>query len=117
MFVPEIPDSAVLFVVNKNYDPKDTDPDALYKAVRYAWHLDPERVEYADYILPVYRQTIKGAFVAHRWTLVNPEVPRRFRRYAFDGEEAPPEVFEAYEGMPLPEILKRGRNPVKYANC
>lgn len=118
MIVPEIPHSAVLFVINKNYDPDDSDPEATYKATRYAWHLDPDRVKFAEYVLAVYKQTIIDVFVPEEWVLVTPETPKNRRRYAFNGKDAPDEIFQFYSGMPLPETLKtRSRNPVKYANC
>ena len=110
MDVPEIPDSAVLLTVDKNYR---TSGD-YYESARYAWRARKERLESADYIFAVTDEIIREVFVANKWYHVE------HGRCAFDGDIASQDVRDFYIGTPVPDRLRRkkgARNPVRYANC
>ena len=40
---------------------------SLYEAVRWAWRIDPERAEEADYVIAVVKRICKGVFAVQRW--------------------------------------------------
>ena len=64
----------------------------LYKQTRFAWRVNRQRVEAADYVLSVIRGVVKGAWVADFW---KPATTENFpslsyeepSRHAFSGRE------------------------------
>jgi uncharacterized protein len=75
----------------------------LYDSTRYAWAATMDRANAVDYVLPVARGLIKGAFIAQQWLAATPGnfpgFPRvEGRRVGFVGVEAPPEIVACYRG-------------------
>lgn len=93
----------------------------LYEATRFAWRLDVRKAQQADYVLPVVKGVIKGAYVAEQWLSASEDnFPGKMPmsgRWGFVGREAPAGVVEHYLQKRLPaEMMKRGAaNPVRYA--
>ena len=84
---------------------------SLYEATRYAWRVNVTRVEAVDFILPVVKGIIRGAFVADRWL---PATANNFPghepipgRWGFEGHEAPTEVVQLYRQKRVPEELRK----------
>ena len=94
---------------------------SLYEATRYAWRVNEARIAAVEYILPVVKGIIRGAFVADRWLPATEEnFPGREPlpgRWGFEGREAPAEVVQLYRQKRVPDALrKKGAvSPVKYA--
>jgi len=90
-------------------------------AVRYAWKVNIEKAEKAEYILGVERGIIKGVFEAIKWLpalkesfpLLPEDMPARA---GFIGREAPESIKQLYLNTRVPsEYRKKGAaNPVKY---
>jgi uncharacterized protein len=93
---------------------------SIYDAVRYAWVLDRERAERAEFVLAHVQGLVKGAFKAKRWMEASkenfPAFEPRIGRWGFEGEEADIAVSKQYVGKRVPdEYRKRGTaNPVRY---
>lgn len=93
----------------------------IYEAVRFAWKLDVERAQKAEYVLALEKGIIVGIFKPLQWHLARKQYFPEFeihtnKRYGFIGEEAENEIQKLYLRKRIPEeYRKRGAsNPVKY---
>lgn len=106
---------AVLITVNRS-----AVEISLYEAVRYAWKISKSKAEQAEFILPIVRGLIVGAFVADAWVeATTKNFPGREDwpgRRGFIGHEAPKEIQSQYVRKRVPdEYRKKGAsNPIKY---
>jgi uncharacterized protein len=87
----------------------------LLDATRYAWKARMENAEQVQYVLPVAKGIIQGAFVADRWMYATPDNFPGFpladpTRVGFEGEEAPAEIVSLYRG----KRVAWGRYAFKY---
>ena len=99
-----------------------TERGSAYEAVRYAWKLDPNKAQTADFVLASRQGLIIGAFVANKWMAATPQnFPMtslvRKGRWGFEGDEAPKEIQDLYLGKRIPDDMRKkgAANPVKYA--
>ncbi len=100
--------------INNTYEEQET-----YEAVRFAWHVNKEKAEQAQYVLAMYRERCVGVFRPIEWLPATednfpnrPEYPEG--RYGFVGQVADKEIMDKYKGKCLPEGFKMERNPVRY---
>lgn len=106
-----------IIMINVN----DAEQRELYNATRYAWKLNKDKAEEAEYVLAVCKGLIRGVFKPNKWLDATPEnfPGRELRpgRSGFEGEVAPPEICEMYLRKKVPdEYRKRGAaNPIKYS--
>lgn len=97
-----------------------TEKSSAYEAVRYAWKLDPEKAQKAEFILAAKQGLIVGVFVAEKWLEATPKnfpgTTERPGRWGFTGDEAPEEITKLYMRRRVPDSMrKRGAaNPVRY---
>ena len=91
----------------------------VYDAVRYAWRISKSRAEKVKYVLAVERGLVVGVFVADGWmeaTKANfPNEEGEPNRYGFEGEEAPDNIKNLFQGKRLPDNM-RGRSPIRYSS-
>lgn len=111
-----------LVVINVNRFETSGDEE-LYKQTRFAWRVNRQRVEAADYVLSVIRGVVKGAWVADFW---KPATTENFpnlsyeepSRHAFSGRRAPDGIWNLYVGTRGKQVaingLRHVQNPVRY---
>ena len=106
----------VMITINNSIQETD-----IYNATRYAWRLNKDRANQADYILAVSKGIIKSVFTAQEWKEATKENFPEFNRdepnrYGFVGEKALPEIQQLYINKRIPaEYTKKGAsNPIKY---
>jgi hypothetical protein len=94
---------------------------SIYDATRFAWKLDMERAEKAEYILAVEKGIIVGVFEAEYWKRARKQYFPEFsnhtnKRYGFIGNEAKDEIIELYVNKKVPESFRKkgASNPIKY---
>jgi len=112
----EFKHKVLMIVINKSNTQK-----SMYNATRFAWKVDKEKAEQAEYVLAVVQGMIRGVFIANNWKdasinnfpEMNEDCPDR---YAFVGVEANQSIKELYVGKRVPtEYRKKGAsNPIKY---
>ena len=99
--------------VNHTFDQK-----GAYDAVRYAWKLDVDKAEEADYVLAEQHGLVVGVFIAYKWmeaTKENfPNEEGEPDRYGFEGEEASDDIKELFLGKRLPKD-KGDASPIHYS--
>lgn len=107
----------IMISINSSVNDKD-----IYDAVRFAWKLDPQRAEKAEYVLAVEKGLIVGVFTAHNWYLAVKQYFPEFtnhtdKRFGFIGHQANKEIQDLYLRKRIPEeYRKRGAsNPIKYS--
>lgn len=109
--------NVAMIIINKSFEER-----TAYDAARYAWRVNPEIVNQADYILAVAYGEIVGVFIADQWksaTLENfPEYPTVAAegRFGFVGRDAPKEIIDLYIGKRISsDYRKKGAsNPIRY---
>jgi hypothetical protein len=94
---------------------------SVYDATRFAWRIDKNKAEKADYVLSVEKGIVVGVFKVHEWRLARknhfPEFSAHTNsRYGFVGEEAEPQIQKKYLRKRIPsDFRKKGAaNPIKY---
>ena len=107
----------IMITINKSVSHK-----SIYDATCYAWKVDKNKVNRADYVLSVKQGIIVGAFVADEWKVASKDnFPEFFedrpKRYAFVGHEADDEIIKLYLRKRVPnKYRKKGAaNPIKYS--
>lgn len=93
----------------------------IYDATRFAWRIDKNKAEKADYILSVEKGIVVGVFKAFEWKRARKNYFPEFtmhtnERYGFIGEDAELETQKIYMRKRIPsEYRKKGAsNPIKY---
>jgi len=122
-------DKLLLININslKSMNADDPERQQIYKQVRFAWRLNKQKANKADYVLAVVRGVVVGAFVVDEkgWRIairdIFPDKPfDEPARSAFAGEVAPPEIWEKYVGKRGKRIvnpnMRHVQNPVRYWN-
>ncbi|WP_179381271.1 LEM-3-like GIY-YIG domain-containing protein [Jannaschia marina] len=116
-----------LVLININHIEEPTDRDAIYEQVRFAWRINKERAEDADYVLAVVRGVVIGAFVAEKWlpatrenfgSRAAPPASEMPNRKGFVGQPAPDDIWDLYVGQNGKRIeieaMKHIQNPIRY---
>mgnify|MGYP001045471737 CR=1 FL=1 len=100
----------------------------IFDLVRYCWGLNRVRAETVEYVLAIDRGVVVGVFKPLNWV---PAYAAEFpdisgiidepHRLAFQGERAPPDIWDFYVGQDgkrlSPEDLPPARQPCRYINC
>lgn len=107
----------LLISVNRSSSEKE-----MYEAVRFSWRLSMNRVRDVDYVLAAVRGVIQGVYIPKEWLPATKEnFPGRSEhpsRFAFNGIEAPNEIWKKFVGRRIPEEFSFGvGNPIRYVNC
>lgn len=94
---------------------------SLYEAVRFSWKTDLKRAKSADYVFAVIRGVIRGVYIADEWLSATsenfPGRPNEPERNAFNGKEAPADIWKQFCGCRLPVDVRFGSgNPIRYIN-
>ena len=107
-----------VIMINVNKSKLERKP---YEAVRYAWKLNVEKAQKAEYVLAVTNGMVVGVYKPLKWmatTMANfpgigEDIPGR---YGFEGEEAPKEIKDLYIGHRVPSSFKKkgAANPIRY---
>lgn len=114
--VAEFKHKVLLISVNRS-----ATESSIYEVTRFAWRLNKQKAESADFVLATVQGLIVKAFIAEKWleaTEINfpghEDIPGRF---GFVGMEAPGEIQKMYVGKRVPdEYRKKGAsNPIKYS--
>ncbi len=108
--------NVLMITINRSISDRD-----IYDATRFAWRIDKNKAERADYILSVEKGIVVGVFKAHEWQLARKQYFPEFTmhtnsRYGFIGEHASSEIQKLYMRKRIPgEYRKKGAsNPIKY---
>ncbi|MDR7371079.1 LEM-3-like GIY-YIG domain-containing protein [Flavobacterium aquidurense] len=101
----------IMISINRSVNDKD-----IYDAVRFAWKLDPNRAQKAEYVLAVEKGIIVGIFTAENWYLAE-LTNQTTKRYAFNGQQAPLDIQGLYLRKRIPEEYRKkgASNPIKYS--
>lgn len=96
---------------------------SVYDAVRYAWKLNREKAERAEFVLAHVQGLVKGVFKPVQWmkatrmnfpdpVFTNPEPAR----WGFEGVEADERIRKEYVGKRVPDKFraKGAANPIRY---
>jgi hypothetical protein len=93
----------------------------IYDATRFAWRIDKNRAEKADFILAIEQGIIVGVFKATEWKKATPKKFPEFDKYiigrfGFEGVEADNEIKDIYlrKRIPSEYRIKGASNPIKY---
>ncbi|MBA5791730.1 hypothetical protein H1R17_10945 [Flavobacterium sp. xlx-214] len=112
----ELKHKIILININRTVNDRD-----IYNAVRFAWKLDVERAEKAEYVLALEKGIIVGVFKPLQWNLARKQYFPEFenhtnKRYGFVGEEADKNIQKLYLRKRVPENYRKkgASNPVKY---
>lgn len=113
--LPEMPlPSDPVLVINVNHIQNRTDRKAIYSQVKGHWVVSVKNASKMKYVIAAYRGMAIGVFTVDKW-YASPDHPRRF---CFDGQEAPEDIWALYVGdfgkRIVHEALKNGQNPIKY---
>jgi hypothetical protein len=112
-----------LILININRLDDKTSVDAIYKQVRLAWRISPQKAESADYVLAVVRGVVVGVFkVRGPWLAATHEnFPDQIAegddmpsRKGFKGEPAPDHVWEKFVGSRGKRITIDGMKHIQY---
>jgi len=104
------------------------DPQVIFDLVRYCWPLSRGRVKTVEYVLAVDRGVVVGAFKPLSWAPARasdfPDIAGLVdepHRLAFQGEVAPPEIWNIYVGQHGKRVnpleLPPARQACRYVNC
>lgn len=114
--IAELEHKVLLISINRTVNDRD-----IYDAVRFAWKLDLERAQKAEYVLALEKGIIVGVFKPLKWHLARKQYFPEFeihtnKRYGFIGEVAENNVQELYMRKRIPEEYRKkgASNPVKY---
>lgn len=106
----------ILISINRSVLNRD-----IYDTVRFAWKLDVERAQKADYVLALEKGIIVGVYKALQWNLARKQYFPEFenhtnKRYGFKGEEADDNILKMYLRKRIPEEYRKkgASNPIKY---
>lgn len=94
---------------------------SVYEATRFAWRVNKQQAEKADFVCAVHQGIIVGVFVVDEWLEANSNnFPGREDmpgRYGYNGREAPFEIKQLYIGKRIPDKFRRkgAANPIKYS--
>lgn len=107
----------LMIIINKSIA-----ENSIYDATRFAWKIDKQKAEKAEYVLSIKQGIIVGVFIVKEWREASIENFPEFHedrkdRIAFTGFEAPNEIKEKYMRKRVPdEYRKKGAaNPIKYS--
>ncbi|MGY4386557.1 hypothetical protein ACVWYN_003612 [Pedobacter sp. UYP24] len=107
-----------MILININRTVNDRD---VYDAVRYAWKLDVERAQKAEYVLALEKGIIVGVYKPLKWHLARKQYFPEFenhnnKRYGFIGENAEDDLQNMYLRKRIPEEYRKkgASNPIKY---
>lgn len=110
-------DKVILININASF----AEEKSVYDAVRFAWRINVNKAQQADYIVAVSKGVIRGVFVAKEWlpaTKANfPKYDKDVEnRYGFKGTDAPGDIQQKYLGKRIPDSYRKkgAMAPVKY---
>lgn len=106
----------IIITINESLDNRN-----IYDATRYAWRVDLNKAEKADYVLSSDRGKIVGIFKPTKWMDAKvSEFPFAVSdmegRYGFEGDEVTGELREKYLNTKVPKIYRSTGYPVRYVN-
>lgn len=116
--IAEINHKVIMININRSITDKD-----VYDCVRFAWKMDKNKAEQAEYVLALEKGIIVGVFKPTEWHLARKQYFPEFtehtnKRLGFIGEKAEKEVEEMYIRKRLPEQFQRKKgeaNPIRYS--
>ena len=110
-------DKVILININASF----AEEKSVYDAVRFAWRINVNKAQQADYILAVSKGVIRGVFIAQEW---KPAIKDNFpeydkdveNRYGFKGADAPVDTQQKYLGKRIPDSYRKkgAASPIKY---
>ena len=107
-----------LLIIKIRQDRVNRNEGDIYRTVRAAWKLNPNRAKNAHHVLAVVDGVCTGVFDVHRWRRVTDE-ENGHSRYEFDGHPTDPNIAKRYLGKLIPpQYRKTGMaSPVLYVGC
>ncbi len=96
----------------------------IYRATRFAWKLNPQRAEKADFVFAVVAGVVLEVFVPTKWARVDrtnfPELSEseeELDRYGFRGNVVASKDQQRFVGKKMPKRKRGEANPIRYFNC